>query len=163
MSKIYKEQSNTTRIKRSVLKKKNEELLKTLELEGFQQKDIEELRMKEEYQMNFPSNIFNEFLLQAMNVIFSNSDCIHPDILISIIKGLSSIDINEISNVSETTKGQIGKYSEKIMDEIIKNMESLYYFHDDFVFNRMIFDLCLELDLDPEEYGFTFGQDKRKK
>ena len=155
--KYKKRVTQSAEVELQIQKHKENELNK-LELSGLSKESIEELKFKEKNKLNFPCDDYNLILSQVLGEIFKNISTIHTDILISMVKGITAIDIIEVIQDKTADYERMEAYSQKILDVVIANMEMLYYFNEDETFSQLVFDLCTILDLNPENYGFNMTE-----
>jgi len=137
------------------LQRRDDEYFKRLEQLGFEKESIEELKIDKMYKLDYPSNIYYQVLTDVISELFNYSDRIHKKVMYEMIKGLVEIDIDEIFERFIDTDARMELFCQKIVEVIIENMESLYYFYEDEIFSTLVFKLCNILDLDLEDYGFT--------
>jgi len=137
-----------------------EEGLKELELTGFDKDFVDQMRFTQKYKLDYPSNSYFSQITDALLVIFNCSDRIHRDILFLIVKDLIDINITDIINKGGDFNSNMELLNNQIMEVFIKGMEMHYYFDEDEVFSSLVFKLCVLLDLDLEDYGFTKEDDQ---
>jgi len=136
----------------SAIKEHSENRYKTLEQCGYSSELIELMRFDEKYKL-YPCMPIYDLLIDAINVIFVNSEKINKNVFFRLLSGLVGIESEDIYGRTNSQEFE-ELVSERIMQVVIEEFETLYYFNDDEIFREVIFELCTLFDLDFEEYGF---------
>jgi hypothetical protein len=80
---------------------------------------------------------------------------IHPNVLSQMVTRIVTIDRQEIWTYCNDNDEFEKEFGEKIMDCVIEEMESLYYFDKDGIFSSLVWAICNFLFLDTAYYGFS--------
>ena len=120
-----------------------------------QPKMFEELCTQENKEFDYPCSYLNNLLCRVIETLFGMSDRINRNILIMIVKDIGIMEKVKLSELDFFSDEYCREVLEEILEIVINRMESLYYFHEDNVFQNLIFNLCFRFDLDPIKYGFT--------
>lgn len=139
----------------SELKRRDEEQIKNMELAGFPKQSIDQLRFEIEFKLNYGHDHFNGICNDVLNILIYNKDFIHPNVLFRMVTRIVTIDRQEIWTYCNDNDEFEKEFGEKIMDCVIEEMESLYYFDKDEIFSRLVWAICNFLFLDTSYYGFT--------
>jgi hypothetical protein len=152
--KKYKERIIQSEEIEKEIQRRKEAYFQNCKQAGFPEEEIERLKFKERFKLNYPSNPFNFVYVKSLSLIFDKSDMINIDILSEVIRGVTEISIEEFVNENLGEEEGVRLYAEKIVDVFIEKMELLYYFMEDDVFAELVFSLCNLHCLDVVQYGF---------
>ena len=139
----------------SELNRRDEEEIKNLELAGFSKSYIDQMRFEIKFKLNYGYNSFNKISNDVLNILVYNKDFIHPNVLFRMVTRIVTIDRQEIWEYCNDNEEFEKEFGEKIMDCVIEEMESLYYFDKDEIFSRLVWAICNFLFLDTSYYGFS--------